>query len=299
MSTSGMVPGRPITRAGTRPGIGQGSPQRGNAFAEAPNRRVLPWDEREKQRALVEMLPLVKRVALKVREHLPAHVELDELVGAGTLGLVDAVGKFDASRGVKLASYARHRIRGAILDGLRSLDPASRDLRKKSKKLERVYWEQEAKLQRPLDAEEMCRSLGVSLEHWHRVVQELHRLGFEVGSRSGPARSVEALPVSRRVEQIPSPQPDPFQLCYRREQRDLLHRALASLTDRERFIILLYYQRGMTMKQIAARLNVAESRISQLHAAALSRLKKRVQVLLHPRKLEALPATPAQDLLAA
>ena len=307
MATRITVPDRPLTPPGARPGLGKRAEGRGNRFnrpgagtnaSKPQSRRVSLWDEQQKQRAVVEMLPLVKRVALKVREHLPSHVEVDDLVGTGTLGLVDAVGKFDASRGVKLESYARHRIRGAILDGLRSIDPASRDMRKKSKRLERVYREQEARLQRPINAEEMCRALGVSLDRWHHVVQELHGLAFDLGLRTGSARSADALRASA-LDRIPSPQPDPFELCYRREQRDLLHRALAYLPERERLIIALYYQGGMTMKQIATRLNVDESRISQLHAAALLRLKTRVQALLHPRKLEAFPATTAPDLLAA
>ena len=88
---------------------------------------------------LVEMLPLVKRVAFQIREHLPAHVEVDDLLANGVLGLVDAVAKFDTTKRVKLESYARHRVRGGILDGLRSADPASRDLRRKNKKIQKLY----------------------------------------------------------------------------------------------------------------------------------------------------------------
>jgi RNA polymerase sigma factor for flagellar operon FliA len=99
---------------------------------------------------LIEMLPLVRRVALKIREHLPAHVEVDELSANGVLGLVDAVAKFDASKRVKLESYARHRIRGAILDGLRAADPVTRNTRQKNKRIQKLYREMEVNLGRPV-----------------------------------------------------------------------------------------------------------------------------------------------------
>ena len=89
----------------------------------------------DREKLLVDMLPLVKRVALSIRKHLPAHVELDDLFSDGVLGLVDAVTKFDASKRVRLETYAQHRIRGSILDGLRVADPASRGLRRKNQKL--------------------------------------------------------------------------------------------------------------------------------------------------------------------
>jgi RNA polymerase sigma factor for flagellar operon FliA len=169
---------------------------------------------------MMAMAPLVKRVAFEMRRHLPPDVEMDDLVAAGTLGLVDALRKFDPSGKVKLENYARHRIRGGVLDALRSLDPAT-------------------------------------------------------ALRTPPAGSESAQP---------APREDPFDLCYRREQRDLVKRALASLTEREKLILTLYYAHDLTVKQIAARLNVDESRISGLHAEALQRLKARVRASLRPAK---------------
>src|SRR5208337_861538 len=133
----------------------------------------------ESQNLLLAMAPLVKRVAFEMRQHLPPHVEMDDLVGAGTLGLVDALRKFDPSRKVKLESYARHRIRGGILDALRTLDPASRDMRRRARKVERTYRELEARLGRPVQGEEVARALGISLKVWHRWAQEVHAVGFD------------------------------------------------------------------------------------------------------------------------
>src|SRR5271157_1536140 len=117
-----LISRRPLTPSNVRPTAGKDARQ-----------------AQERQLLLVEMLPLVKRMAFKIREHLPAHVEVDDLLANGVLGLVDAVSKFDTTKRVKLESYARHRVRGGILDGLRSVDPASRDLRHKHKRIQKLY----------------------------------------------------------------------------------------------------------------------------------------------------------------
>jgi len=230
------------------------------------------------------MLPLVKRVAFQIREHLPAHVEVDELLANGVLGLVDAVAKFDTNKRVKLESYARHRVRGGILDGLRSADPASRDLRRKNKKIQKLYRELEVKLGRPVKDEEIAAALGMNLAQWQRTLNEIQSVGFDFGARTltaGPTTKS----VSRRIEPalLADDGADPFDLCYRRERHEILGRALSHLRERERQILNLYYEQELTMKQIADRMNVDESRVSQLHSAALVRLKASVDSLLHPR----------------
>jgi RNA polymerase sigma factor for flagellar operon FliA len=229
------------------------------------------------------MAPLVKRVAFEMRQHLPPHVEMDDLVGGGALGLVDALHKYDPSRKVKLESYARHRIRGGMLDALRTLDPATRDMRRRARKVERTYRELEARLGRPVHDEEMARALGISLMVWHRWVREIHPLCFDGWPRCETAARAGKLPV-REEGWLAVPQDDPFDLCYRHEQRDLVNRAVARLPQRERLIVTLYYRQGLTMKEIAARLGVDESRVSQLHAEALERLRARVRAFLSPPK---------------
>jgi len=256
-----------------------------------------PWgkQEPESHNLLLAMAPLVKRVAFEMRQHLLPHVEMDDLVGAGTLGLVDALRKFDPSRNVKLESYARHRIRGGILDALRSLDPATRDMRRRARKVERTYRELEARLGRPVQGEEIARALGLSLKVWHRWAREVHALGFDGWQHCETAATAARLPVREECRMAPRQlADDPFDLCYRREQRDLVNRALARLPERERLIVTLYYQQDLTMKEIAARLEVDESRVSQLHAEALERLKARVRAALSPpRRLALAAARPA------
>ncbi len=231
--------------------------------------------EAERNQKVIQLLPLLQRIARKMRAHLPAHIEVDDLVGAGSLGLVDAVQKFDARKRVKIESYAQHRIRGAILDSLRSMDGASRDLRTKNKKAERVHRELEAQLGHSASDQDMAHAQGVSVKNWYRTVREIQPLGVEwlrpMGS-VGVKQLTEETLVSENHE-------DQFDLCYRREQKDILGRALASLSERERLIVCLYYARARTMKQIGAQLKIDESRVSQLHSATVERLRNAVKSL--------------------
>jgi RNA polymerase sigma factor FliA len=228
---------------------------------------------------VLKLMPLVKRVALQLRGRLPAHVELDDLVSDGTVGLIDAVRKFDPARRVTIESYARYRIRGAILDSLRDQDHASRDMRRRIKKVESTCSELERRLGRPAEDAEVARAMGLSLSRWHQRAAELQRLGFEGrGSRVSPD-------ACRRIheEDLPaSPEDNPFALCYRREQMDLLSLVLRRLTERQRSIIAFYYKDALTMKEIGSRLGIDESRVSQLHSGALARLRSRVAARLRP-----------------
>jgi len=239
----------------------------------------------DSEKLLLGMLPLVKRVALKIRKRLPAHVELDDLFSDGVLGLVDAVTKFDASKRVRLETYAQHRIRGSILDGLRSADPASRDLRRRDQRIQKLHHELEVKLGRPVTDEEMAAAQGMNLAQWHRELNDIHSAGLDCSTRSlsaGPSS------IQRSVEPafLAGDDPNPFDLCYRNERLEILDRALSRLQERQRQIVTLYHQQGLTMRQVAVLMRVDESRISQLHAAALVQLKANVDSLLHPSQAE-------------
>ena len=154
----------------------KGAATRG-CMAERPRPRLNHHNSRES--LLVEMLPLVQHVAYNIRKHLPAQIEVDELAANGVLGLVDAVDKFDPSKGVKLETYARHRVRGAILDGLRRADTASRDMRRKNKRIQTLYHELESKLGRPVRDEEMAKALGINLGQWHQSLNEIQNVGID------------------------------------------------------------------------------------------------------------------------
>jgi RNA polymerase sigma factor for flagellar operon FliA len=242
------------------------------------------------------MLPLVKRVALKIRQRLPAHVEMDDLCSDGVLGLIDAVTKFDASKRARLETYARHRICGSILDGLRGADPASRALRRKNKEIQKLYHELEVKLGRPVTDEEMAAAQGMNLAQWHHELNDLQIAGLDCA-----ARTLSAAPTSAHASIEPAflagNDPNPLDLCCRNEQLEILDRAVSQLQERDRQIITLYYQRGLTMRQVAELMGVDESRISQLHAVALDRLKAHIDTLVQSRQTE--PSETSTPPLAA
>ncbi|MGC8793183.1 MAG: sigma-70 family RNA polymerase sigma factor, partial [Bryobacteraceae bacterium] len=150
-------------------------------------------DQAQRDRIILEHLPLVRAIALRVHESLPVHVDLDDLVHAGILGLFDAVAKYDPQKKVAFSSYARHRIKGAILDSLRQLDWASRDMRRRHKKLEAVTRDLAAILHRnPTDAE-VAERMGVDLERWRQMLADLQHIGLvSIGSR-------------RRGDELPPP----------------------------------------------------------------------------------------------
>lgn len=227
------------------------------------------------QRA-ADLFPLLQQVARRMRAHLPAHIEVDDLVGAGSVGLVDALRKFDPRKQVKFESYAQHRIRGAILDSLRSMDGASRDMRRKIKNAEKVHQELEARLGHPASGQEMAQAQGITLKNWYRAVRDFQPLGVAwlqpMGYVTEPQPAAESLPAETHDDQ--------FDLCYRREKIDILNRALTSLSVRERLIMRLYYARERTMKQIGLQLKIDESRVSQLHSSALIRLRNAVKSLI-------------------
>ncbi len=245
--------------------------------AEPPTTKILGAG---RDQLLTELLPLVKRMALKMREHLPAHIEVDDLVGAGALGLVDAIRKFDPRRRVEIEKYAKLRIRGAMLDGLRDLDVASRDLRKKSKRVERVYRELESKLGRPVDDGEMAAALHMSLQEWYHTAQQIQALGAD-WLRPMILGGVKRV---REDTLVADGQESQFDLAYLGERKKILDSTVACLSKRERLIISLYYDGGLTMKQIASKLGIDESRVSQLHSATLVRLRSLVEKKIKARR---------------
>jgi len=248
------------------------------AHTEAQRKALVAERERQQQELTVKLMGLVKRVALEMKDHLPAHLELNDLVSAGTIGLIDAVRRFEAGKHVKIETYARYRIRGAILDALRDLDPASRDMRTKNKRAEHVFRELQAKLGRPATDGEMAEAMHMSLNSWYKMVNELQRIGAEW---LRPADMAPARPLA--LDDLPATdQVDPFELCYRREQRDLMARSLDRISERERLVLSLYNTKDLTMKQIGDQLGVDESRVSQIHAVALNRLRSTVQSMLRP-----------------
>ena len=248
-------------------------------------------EPKDQERLLLEQLPQVRYIARRIHDRLPAHIPYDDLVQAGILGLMEALHKYDPSKNVELKTYAKHRIQGAILDSLRNLDWSPRSLRKKARQLEQAHQRLRARFGRPATEPELAMELGLELKELQSLLGDLR--GLDLGSlqdeftESGQERESLAAPT-------PGPDQEPFARCLEGELRGLLTRAVSELQPRERQVLSLYYFEELTMKEVGAVLGVGEARVSQIHSAALVRLRARMRSLLEvsPRPQDAPP--PAQ-----
>ncbi len=266
------------SRSVTPPRQNQGGARRVSYKTQAARAALTAERRRERDELALKLMGLVRRVAREMCDHLPAHVDVDDLMSAGTVGLLEAIRRFESGKQVKIETYARYRIRGAILDALRELDPASRDMRRRNKQAERVFQNLSNRLGRPATDGEMADAMHLSLKEWYRVVNEFRSSGVEWLRPT-------VMPSLQCVEPNDLPatgQRNPFDLCYRREQRDFLNRALSTISERDRKVLSLYYEHNLTMKQIADQLGIDESRVSQIHSAALNRLRSRVRSMVRP-----------------
>jgi RNA polymerase sigma factor for flagellar operon FliA len=220
----------------------------------------------QRDEIVLEHMPLVRAIAIRVYENLPVRVDLDDLVHAGVLGLFDAVVKYDASKNVAFHAYAKHRIKGAILDSLRQLDWASRDLRRRQKQVEALTRDLTAKLGRSPSEAEMAEGMGVPLARWRYMVAEMRTMGLvQVSMTPDPER--EQVPeAAARADSRPD------RICEHRELQSTLARAIGTLPARYQKVVFLYYTNEMTMKEIGDALGVNESRVSQIHKTALRKM---------------------------
>ncbi len=220
-----------------------------------------------RDRVVLEHLPLVKAIAVRVHENLPVHVDLDDLVHAGILGLFDAANKFNPEKQVVFSSYAKHRIKGAILDSLRQLDWASRDMRRRHKQVEAATRDLAASLQRTPTEAEVAEKLGMDVDRWRNMMLDLRNVGLI--SASTRANENEDLP----APDFPSkPETQPDSICAREQLRSVLGIAMKTLPERYQKVVLLYYTNEMTMKEIGGVLGINESRVSQIHKSALEKM---------------------------
>jgi RNA polymerase sigma factor for flagellar operon FliA len=242
------------------------------------------FDEQERNRLLVEELPQVRYIARHIHDRLPQHVSLEDLVHAGVLGLIDALQKYDASKNVQFKTYAKFRIRGAILDSLRELDWSPRDLRRKSRKLEEVTARLATELGHAPSEQEIAKELGMELDEFQHMLTELD--GLDLGSlqvESGNDGHAEDL-----CEFLPGdPEQSPYFLCLKTEMRQLLAKSIGELSEKEQQVLSLYYYEELTMKEVGAVLGIGESRVSQIHSLAVVRLRSRLQQLLAGKEVSA------------
>jgi len=221
---------------------------------------------------VLKYLPLVRAIAVRVYENLPVHVDMDDLVHAGIMGLFDAAVRYDADKQVSFQGYAKHRIKGAILDSLRDMDWASRDLRRRHKQLEAVTRELSAASERTPTEAEIAERMGMDVERWRQVAIELRMVGLLSASTRSPDSENDTAPEFPATDRL-----NPDVIAGQRELRGFLSNALKTLPDRYQTVIGLYYLGGKTMREIGDRLGINESRVSQIHRAALDKMSVNLQ----------------------
>ncbi|HEY1802989.1 MAG TPA: FliA/WhiG family RNA polymerase sigma factor [Terracidiphilus sp.] len=223
----------------------------------------------EQERVLLEHLPIVRFLARRIHERLPQHVDIEDLVSAGVVGLMDAFAKFDPTKKVQFRSYAQFRIRGAILDSLRTLDWSPRELRRKGRAVEEAIRVMTARLGRAPGENEVAAEMEISLDDYQQLLGDLK--GLEIGTLHVERNENSG---EEELAYVPGkPEEDPLFRCLRGELEERLTDAIAHLPDRERLVMTLYYYEEMTMREIGLALGVVESRVSQVHASAVMHLR--------------------------
>ena len=229
-----------------------------------------------REECIVNYAYLVRHIASRFAMRLPSSVLFDELMSAGSLGLIDAVDKFDPGKHVSLETYARYRIKGAILDELRSMDTYSRSMRKKIQDISKAAKTIEDEKGRPAEEDEICEVLGVELETYHNMLTDIHgaavlSLDDFIKTKKNDAYSQTRFQAGLKGDENPE---DDF---HRAELKSVLADAIKKLTEKEQIVVSLYYYDELTLKEIGEVLSLTESRICQIHTAVLVKLRTRLE----------------------
>ncbi len=238
-----------------------------NPFAAIPVALKQDAGQAERDELVLKHLPLVRAIAVRVYENLPVHVDVDDLVHAGIIGLFDAAARYNSEKQVSFRGYAKHRIKGAILDSLRDMDWASRDLRKRHKQLEAATRELAAVMERSPTEAEIAEKMGMDVTRWRQVAVEMRMVGLITASSRATESENQSAPEFPATDQL-----NPDVIAGQRELRSVLSTAMQALPERYQTVIGLYYLGGKTMREIGLRLGINESRVSQIHSAALSKM---------------------------
>ena len=220
--------------------------------------------------------PLVKYVAGRVAVGLPANIEQADLISYGIFGLIDAIDKYDQSRGIKFETYAISRIRGAIIDELRAIDWVPRSVRSKAREVEKAYSALENKLKRPPSDAEIAEEMGISLDDLNHIYTQLSTVSIVALDElmSGDAGQGDKLALVETIEDTRTA--SPMEAFESEEMKSILAEAINRLPEREKIVVTLYYFEGLTLAQIGEVLGVTESRICQMHTKAVLALKGKI-----------------------
>lgn len=239
----------------------------------------------QKDKLIMEYAPLIKFIAQKIAVRLPANIELDDLISSGVIGLMDAIEKYDPSRDNKFKTYAEFRIRGSILDELRAQDWVPRSVRDKAKMLDRALIELEASLGRSATDDEIAERLGCSLEEFYDLLNQVKPVSVLSIDDAATFSNVDKKSILNLLESCKLS--NPFNQLNIKSVKDIVATAIEDLPERQRLVLSLYYYEDLNLKEIGRVLRVTESRVSQLHAQAISRLRAKLTQYFEEQELEA------------
>lgn len=233
----------------------------------------------KREQLILEYAPQIKYIAYRLILRLPPHVSVDDLISAGVIGLMDAIEKFDPSRNIQFKTYASFRIKGAMLDELRSQDWVPRSVRQKSAVLERIYAEIEQREGRPATDEEVAEAMNVGIEEFYDLLSRVRGVslvpmdfGDEEDCPVYDRRVLES--VTMDVEE------NPLGILKKKELKEVIVRAIEQLPESEQKVVSLYYYNELTMREIGRVLEITESRVSQIHTKAMLRMRGKLNKYL-------------------
>lgn len=233
-------------------------------------------EDKTREDLIIQYAPLVKTIVERIACKVPTHIaEKEELLNVGIIGLISALAKFDSRRNVQFETYARYRIKGAVLDELRLRDWMPRSTRHKYSKLQDAFAVLQKMYGRPASDEEVCAYLAISMEEYHELIEE---------AKGVSVLSNQDLPVDfyerYRAETLGEAEREsPLGMLARRELRDILRKAIEKLPEKEKLVLSLYYYEELTMKEIGEVMSLTESRVCQLHSKAVLRLRGDLKVI--------------------
>jgi len=240
-------------------------------------------DSKWQEQMVLQYAPLIKYIASRLALRLPSHISMEDLISSGIIGLIDAVQKFDPAKNISFKTYAEFRIKGAMLDELRSLDWIPRSVRKKTHLIEDAYAQLQRSLGRPAEAEEVAEFMGLELGEFYQLLDETKTVSvvaLEEGRKSAGGHGGYLEHEALETIQDDNAR-DSLLAVHFSGLQGIMVQAIEALPDKEKLLISLYYYEELTMKEIGQIMGYTESRISQLHTQAMYRLKHKLREYSH------------------
>ncbi|WP_198263317.1 RNA polymerase sigma factor FliA [sulfur-oxidizing endosymbiont of Gigantopelta aegis] len=236
-------------------------------------KKIDVYSQYEKQNTVETHAPMVKRIAYHLKSRMPANIQLDDLIQSGMIGLLEAANNYDASQGASFETYASIRVRGAMLDDVRKNDWAPRSVHRNNRRVAEVVRKIENEKGRDARDTEIAEALEMDMDEYNRILQDAS--GHKILSFEDIGNGEDSL-----IDSIPTPMSEPLDSLQKEDIKSQVATAIASLPERERLVMALYYDEELNLREIGAVIGVSESRISQIHSQAIIRLQARLDQTL-------------------